>query len=95
MAEPFKKDEQNQEIYYLTKYEYTRIRGYREEQLAHGAIPYVKLSPEEYSKMSINDIFMKEFNEKKIPIQICRTYPNGGKIVIPFESMNLSLLQKC
>ena len=78
---------------YLTKYEYTRIRGYREEQLSHGAIPFVKLSSEEYSKMSIRDIFTKEFNEKKIPIQICRTYPNGGRIVIPFGSMNLSLLQ--
>lgn len=57
----------------ITKFERVRIIGERAQQIAEGApimVNYTGLT-------NALDIATKEFNERKIPIIIERTYPNG------------------
>jgi hypothetical protein len=77
--------------YYLTKYEYCRIRGYRLEQLVRGGIPFVSLLP---SNTSPEEIFEREFHAKNIPVLIRRLLPNGQHIDIQLQEMNISLLDR-
>lgn len=58
---------------YMTKFEKTRILGQRADQISRGAPPMVDIT-------GMNDamsIAEKELKEKKIPLKIIRTYPNG------------------
>ena len=57
----------------LTKYEYTRLRGFRLEQLANGAIPYVHV-PDDASSTSttLDDLFDQEAHAGVLPFKIKR-----------------------
>ena len=57
----------------LTKFEITRIIGVRATQLAAGAPSTVDIG----NLDNAVDIAMKELSENKIPLILCRTYPNG------------------
>ena len=70
----------------LTKYEFTRLRGYRLEQLARGALPLVHWTSNDES---IESVFLREFREKRIPILIQRKQPNGAQIRIPFANFDI------
>jgi len=59
---------------YLTKYEYTRIRGTRLQQLSSGSPPFVVVPPH---VSSIEEIFELEFEQKKLPFIVKRPLPNG------------------
>jgi len=59
---------------YLTKYEYTRVRGVRLQQLASGCPPFVLL-PKHVN--SIEEIFEMEFQQKRLPYLIRRPMPGG------------------
>lgn len=59
---------------YMTKYEYTRIRGVRLQQLASGCPPFVVV-PQHVT--TIEEIFDLEFNEKRLPYIIKRPMPDG------------------
>ena len=66
----------------ITKFEKTRIIGYRAEQIALGAEPLVDI------KNSIDPIFIaeQEFKQNKIPLTVHRRYPNGDiKLVKLFK----------
>ena len=80
------------EVYYLSKYEYTRVCGYREEQLNSGSVPFVILTQEEYNNGDVHQIFLRELTEKKLPLKIRRTFPNGNIVEIRLDNMDLSLL---
>jgi|TARA_B100000902_G_scaffold398224_1_gene464269 DNA-directed RNA polymerase subunit K/omega len=69
----------------MTKYEYTRIRGIRIQQLIDGMQAFVDI--EEGDKEE--DIFKKELHEKKIPLKVTR--PNGYNtfVEIPVSDMNV------
>ena len=67
----------------LTKFEKTRVIGYRAEQIALGAEPLVDI------KDSLDPLFIaeQEFKENKIPLIIHRYYPNGDiKLIKLFKS---------
>ena len=60
---------------FMTKYEYCVIRGIRLKQLSKGAITFAKYP---YTKkLSINEIFDLEFDQKCIPLMIKRRLPNN------------------
>jgi DNA-directed RNA polymerase subunit K/omega len=55
----------------MTKYEYTRVRGIRIQQLIDGMQAFVDIEDGDREE----DTFKKELLEKKIPLKITR--PNG------------------
>ncbi len=57
----------------MTKYEYTRIKGERLQQLYSGGIPYVPYTSTDTSEM----IFQREFKTGKLPFLIKRKTPDG------------------
>jgi DNA-directed RNA polymerases I, II, and III subunit RPABC2 len=59
----------------ITKYEKAKMIGIRLEQIARGAPPMIDVLP----GMSLREIVMKEFDEKKLPMLVMRTLPDGGK----------------
>tara|TARA_B100001250_G_scaffold60511_1_gene47224 strand:+ start:541 stop:777 length:237 start_codon:yes stop_codon:yes gene_type:complete len=69
----------------ITKYEYTRIRGIRIQQLIDGMKPLVKTDNDE----SEEEIFLKELREKKIPLMITRPSGFNKSINIPLSEMNV------
>lgn len=71
----------------MSKYEFAKIIGLREEELDRGAPPTI---PTENLK-STKEICLKELKEKTIPFIISRSLPNGKKeywriadMVIPY-----------
>jgi hypothetical protein len=64
----------------ITKYEYARMRGFRLEQLANGAIPYVHVPDDanpadtvtEDEQPSLKDIFNQEAHAGVLPFKIKR-----------------------
>lgn len=70
-------------IDHITKYEYTRIRGFRLEQLANGAIPYVQVDDHDdaaaecgdsgSSTETIQSIFDREARAGALPYKIKRS----------------------
>lgn len=58
----------------MTKYEYTRIKGERLQQLNSGSIPFVSYSTEEDT---IERIFIREFRFGKLPLVVERKLPDG------------------
>ena len=65
----------------ITKYEYTRIRGIRIQQLIDGMKPLVKTDNDE----SEEEIFLKELREKRIPLMITRPSGFNKSINIPLS----------
>jgi DNA-directed RNA polymerase I, II, and III subunit RPABC2 len=62
-------DENHKTSPIMTKYEFTKIKGFRLQQLASGAPPFVVV-PSEVT--SLDGIFELEFEQKKIPFIIRR-----------------------
>ena len=69
---------------FLTQYEKTRILGFRTNQLAQGAIPYV-LVPDHIR--NVLDIAKMELEQRRLPFIIKRPMPDGT-----FEYWRLSNL---
>lgn len=69
---------------YMTKYEYTRLRGVRLQQLAAGSPPFVVL-PAHVS--TIEEIFDLEFEQKKLPFIIKRPMPNGDYECVKIKNL--------
>tara|TARA_X000000950_G_scaffold289440_1_gene413500 strand:- start:1356 stop:1970 length:615 start_codon:yes stop_codon:yes gene_type:complete len=59
---------------YISKYEYTKIRGLRLHQLSNGYLPHLS---ENTVNMTFEQIFIKEFNSKKLPFIIVRYIGNN------------------
>jgi len=59
----------------LNKFEKVRVLGARAEQISLGAPPMVDIS----GLTNALDIAEKELKEKKIPLIIKRTYPDGSE----------------
>ena len=57
----------------LTKFEKTKIIGYRAKQIALGAEPQVDIT----NMTDAISIAEKEFKLNKIPLIVNRTFPNG------------------
>lgn len=63
---------------YATKYEYTRIVGFRKKMLIDGAISFIEVpNSNKITNMSIDQIIYEEIIQKKIPIIIKRDIPNS------------------
>ena len=58
----------------MTKYEYTRIKGERLQQLNSGSIPFVSYSTD---TDTIESIFTREFVLGKLPLVVERKLPDG------------------
>ena len=58
----------------MTKYEYTRIKGERLQQLYSGGIPYVPYTIQDTSET----IFQREFKTGKLPLLVKRKTPDGN-----------------
>lgn len=69
----------------MTKYEYTRIRGIRIQQIVDGMKPFVEYNEED----SYEEIFQKELEAKKIPLLITRPCGYRKFIDIPVCQMNV------
>lgn len=63
---------------HMTKYEYTRIKGERLQQLNSGSIPFVPYTANE----TIQTVFHREFTTGKLPFLIERKTPDGKTILI-------------
>jgi DNA-directed RNA polymerase subunit K/omega len=72
----------------ITKYEKTKILGLRMEQLARGAPTLI--DPEKDKCTSIQEIAVRELEQRKIPFMIVRTIPNGQKEYWRLEDMVLT-----
>lgn len=57
----------------MTKYEYTRIKGERLQQLYSGCIPFVPYLTDDTSE----SIFQREFQTGKLPLLVERKTPDG------------------
>lgn len=68
----------------MTKYEFTRIKGIRIQQLIDGFPPFVDVNPDDKEE----DTFKKELVERKIPLKVTR--PCGYKkfVEIPVSKMD-------
>ena len=70
----------------LTKYELTRLRGVRLEQLARGAFGTVRLTSE---LQTIEDVVDAEIQQRSLPFIIMRNYPNGDQRAYRVRYMNV------
>lgn len=68
-------DKKKSSIPFLTKYEKSRIIGIRAQQINKGSPILVDIS--NYDEITPKEIALLELKEKKIPIIIRRTMPNG------------------
>ena len=66
----------NPSIYRMSKYEYSRLKGARLEQLQRGAIPCVAY--DDLDKESVYTIFRREFLTGRVPLTISRDMPDGS-----------------
>lgn len=64
----------------LTIYEAIAVLGERAEQLQHGA--QTTLNPKSVEGYDVLRIALEELINGKCPIMVCRTYPNGSKVII-------------
>ena len=69
----------------MTKYEYTRIRGIRIQQLIDGMQPFVDYEKDEPEA----NIFMRELINKKIPLKITRPCGYNKSVDILVSDMNV------
>lgn len=66
-------DVQSDSVFIMTKYEYTRVKGERLQQLNSGAIPYVSYTTAD----TIEAIFLREFETGHLPLLVERKTPDG------------------
>lgn len=69
----------------MTKYEFTRVRGIRLQQLADGMKPFVDCERD----ATYEEIFEKELKEKKIPLMVTRPVGYDKFIDIPVSELNV------
>jgi hypothetical protein len=62
---------------YMTKYEYSRIRGFRLSQLVKGSVSFAKF-PGENPNPSPSEIFQYELNQGVVPVIVPRLLPDGS-----------------
>lgn len=72
----------------LTKYEFAAIVGYRAQQIAEGARPYVEVG----KLIDPSLIAIKEINEGKCPLTIDRPLPSHRVGVYDYETRTLDEL---
>ena len=83
---PPMKDQQHRSYPFLTKFEKTKILGFRMNQLSQGARPFIEV-PKHVS--DVREIARLELEQKRLPLIIKRPMPDGT-----FEYWNLQdLLQ--
>ena len=70
--------------YRLSKYEYTKLKGVRIEQLQRGAIPCVPYDSIEAE--TTETLFRREFLRGSVPLRIARELPNGRTVYIPIHA---------
>lgn len=70
----------------LTRFEKARIIGARSLQLALGAPPFIKITPNMHNPI---DIAISELDEKVLPINIRRTLPDGQYEDIPLDILTI------
>ena len=63
---------------FITKYEYTRMKGIRIEQLQRGSIPFVPYTQHDTSET----LFRREFVEGQLPFKIQRKLPDGTAVFL-------------
>jgi len=68
-------DEAHTTYPYITKYEYTRVIGFRANQLSQGAKPFINV-PEHVS--DVREIARLELAQKRLPFIIKRPLPDGS-----------------
>ena len=66
----------------MTKYEYTRIKGERLQQLASGSIPFVSYTHEDNGSHQNEKLFRQEFLSGQLPLLVVRKMPNGEFVYI-------------
>ena len=69
----------------MTKYEYTRVRGIRLQQLMDGMKAFISHEKD----VSFEEIFKKELEERKIPLMVTRPIGHDKFIDIPISEMNI------
>lgn len=69
----------------LSRYEKAKIIGMRLEQVARGSKVYVDVK--KHKLTNIRDIVLKELEERKTPLMIARTMPNGTKEYYRLQDM--------
>jgi len=73
-APPSKKDTRHQSQPFLSVYEKTKILGFRSNQLAQGAPPYI-VRPEHVT--SVFEIAKLELSQRRLPYIVKRPMPDG------------------
>lgn len=68
-------DEAHKSYPYITRYEYTRIIGFRANQLSQGAKPFINV-PDHVT--DVREIARMELAQKRLPFIIKRPMPNGS-----------------
>jgi DNA-directed RNA polymerase subunit K/omega len=69
----------------MTKYEYTRVRGIRLQQLTDGMKAFVNHDKD----ATFIEIFQKELREKKIPLKVTRPVGFEKYLDIPVSELNV------
>jgi DNA-directed RNA polymerase subunit K/omega len=69
----------------LSKYEKCKIIGFRMEQLARNARPYVEIEKNE--AFDPHKVALKELEARVLPYMICRTLANGKKEYYRLDDM--------
>lgn len=70
----------------MTKYEYTKIKGLRIQQLIDGIPPFVDIEKND----SYDEIFNKELKQKKLPFIITRPIGYKEYIDVKVSDMDVS-----
>jgi DNA-directed RNA polymerase I, II, and III subunit RPABC2 len=76
-------DKQHRSVPYLTIFEKTKIMGFRANQLAQGAVPFINPVPSHIT--DVLEIASLELEERKLPYILKRPMPDGS-----FEYVRLS-----
>ena len=73
----------------MTKYEFDQIISVRTNQLARGAISFVKISDDIKRNMDLRKIALQELIEGKLPFIIKRPLPNNKYEYVRISELNL------
>jgi DNA-directed RNA polymerase subunit K/omega len=73
----------------MTKYEFDQIISVRTNQLARGAISFVKITEDIKRNMDLRKIALQELMEGKLPFIIKRPLPNNKYEYVRINELNL------
>lgn len=73
----------------MTKYEFNQIISARTNQLARGAIPFVKITEDIKVNMELRKVALKELSEGKLPLIIKRPLPNNKFEFVRIRDLDL------